>query len=128
MKCSRCSARSCPRSANPPSHLPRILARCGDRTRAQAFQNPVVERDVRKNILCTTAVSEQNLRRTFYHIESAPSASRRFTTRVPQKNDRASRKRGKRNCAMQDETHIGGEPRGYAGGKWKRQASSAAED
>src|SRR5947209_7527078 len=31
-------------------------------------------------------------------------------------------------CAMQDETHIGGEPRGYAGGKWKRQASSAAED
>ena len=29
---------------------------------------------------------------------------------------------------MQDETHIGGEPRGYAGGKWKRQASSAAED
>jgi hypothetical protein len=29
---------------------------------------------------------------------------------------------------MQDETHMGGNPRGYAGGKWKRQASSAAED
>jgi hypothetical protein len=29
---------------------------------------------------------------------------------------------------MQDETHIGSNPRGYAGGKWKRQASSAAED
>jgi hypothetical protein len=29
---------------------------------------------------------------------------------------------------MQDETHMGSNPRGYAGGKWKRQASSAAED
>jgi hypothetical protein len=31
-------------------------------------------------------------------------------------------------CAMQDETHMGSNPRGYAGGKWKRQASSATED
>ena len=29
---------------------------------------------------------------------------------------------------MQDETHMGSNPRSYAGGKWKRQASSAAED
>jgi hypothetical protein len=29
---------------------------------------------------------------------------------------------------MQDETHMGDNPRGSAGGKWKRQASSAAED
>jgi hypothetical protein len=31
-------------------------------------------------------------------------------------------------CAMQDETHMGSNPRGYAGGEWKRQALSAAEE
>jgi hypothetical protein len=30
--------------------------------------------------------------------------------------------------AMQNETHMGSNPRGYGGGKWKRQASSAAEE
>jgi hypothetical protein len=34
----------------------------------------------------------------------------------------------KESCAMQDETHTGSNPQGYAGGKWKRQASSAAEE
>ena len=29
---------------------------------------------------------------------------------------------------MQDDSHTGSNPRGYAGSKWKRQASSAAED